>query len=111
EKIRTTEYVEMTKGQSKIYHQIKEEIKSEIDKIKVSNNPLAQLIRLRQATGYTGILSSQIKESAKLDRLEEIVKELVANNEKCIIFSNWTDMTTPTFERLKRFNPAIITGE
>ena len=57
------------------------------------------------------ILSSQIKESAKLDRLEEIVEELVENGEKAIIFSNWTDMTGPTMERLRRFNPAIITGE
>lgn len=111
DKIHTIEYVEMSKAQATIYNEVKAEIKEQIDKIKVSNNPLAQLIRLRQATGFTGILSSQIKESAKLDRLEEIVEELVANDEKCIIFSNWTDMTAPTFERLKRFNPAIITGE
>ena len=111
EKFHSIEYVEMSSKQAKVYNEVKQEIKEQIDKIKVSNNPLAQLIRLRQATGFTGILSSQIKESAKLDRLEEIVEELVANGEKCIIFSNWTDMTTPTYERLKRFNPAIITGE
>ena len=111
DKIYTTEYVEMNKAQTTIYNEVKAEIKEQIDKIKISNNPLAQLIRLRQATGFTGILSSQTKESAKLDRLEEIVEELVENDEKCIIFSNWTDMTTPTYERLKKFNPAIITGE
>lgn len=111
DKIYTTEYVEMSKAQTTIYNEVKAEIKEQIDKIKISNNPLAQLIRLRQATGFTGILSTKTKESAKLDRLEEIVEELVENNEKCIIFSNWTDMTTPTYERLKRFNPALITGE
>lgn len=111
EKLHSIEYVEMSSKQAKVYNEVKQEIKEQIDKIKVSNNPLAQLIRLRQATGFTGILSSQIKESAKLDRLEEIVEELVENGEKAIIFSNWTDMTRPTMERLKRFNPAIITGE
>lgn len=111
DKLYTTEYVEMSTKQAKIYNEVKAEIKEAIDKIKISPNPLAQLIRLRQATAYTGILSSQIKESAKLDRLEEILEELAENNEKAIIFSNWTDMTTPTFNRLKRFNPAIITGE
>ena len=111
EKFHSIEYVEMSSKQAKIYNEVKQEIKEQIDKIKVSNNPLAQLIRLRQATGFTGILSSQIKESAKLDRLEEIVEELVENGEKAIIFSNWTDMTGPTMERLRRFNPAIITGE
>lgn len=111
EKLHSIEYVEMSSKQAKVYNEVKQEIKEQIDKIKVSNNPLAQLIRLRQATGFTGILSSQIKESAKLDRLEEIVEELVENGEKAIIFSNWTDMTRPAMERLKRFNPAIITGE
>lgn len=111
EKIYTTEFVEMNSKQIKVYNEVKEEIKEAIDKIMISPNPLAQLIRLRQATGYTGILSSQIQESAKLDRLEEIIEELAANGEKAIIFSNWTDMTGPTFERLKRFNPAVITGE
>ena len=111
EKFHSIEYVEMSSKQAKVYNEVKQEIKEQIDKIKVSNNPLAQLIRLRQATGFTGILSSQIKESTKLDRLEEIVEELVENGEKAIIFSNWTDMTGPTMERLKRFNPAIITGE
>ncbi len=111
DKLYTTEYVEMNTKQTRIYNEVKAEIKEQIDKIKISNNPLAQLIRLRQATGYTGILSSQIQESAKLDRLEEIIEELVDNNEKAIIFSNWTSMTNPTYERLKRFNPAIITGE
>ncbi len=111
EKFHSIEYVEMSSKQAKVYNEVKQEIKEQIDKIKVSNNPLAQLIRLRQATGFTGILSSQIKESAKLDRLEEIVEELVENGEKAIVFSNWTDMTGPTMERLRRFNPAIITGE
>ena len=111
DKIYSTEYVEMGKQQAAIYNEVKEELKQNIDKIRISSNPLTQLLRARQATGFTGILSNTIAESAKLDRLEEIVEELVSNNEKCIIFSNWTSMTEPTFERLKRFNPAIITGE
>lgn len=111
EKIYTTEVVEMNKAQSVIYNEVRDEIKSNIDKIKISNNPLAQLIRLRQATGYTGILSSSVLESAKLDRLEELVDEISENGQKCIVFSNWTDMTEPCYKRLKRFNPAIVTGE
>lgn len=111
EKIYATEVVEMSKAQSVIYNEVREEIKQNIDKIKISNNPLAQLIRLRQATGYTGILSSTVLESAKLDRLEELVEEISENGQKCIIFSNWTDMTEPCYKRLKKYNPAIVTGE
>lgn len=111
EKTYTTEYVELGTKQRKIYEEVLEAVKNDIDKIKLNPNPLAQLIRLRQATGYTGILSTEVKESAKLDRLEELIEELAENNQKALVFSNWTDMTTPTYERLKKYNPAIITGE
>jgi SNF2 family DNA or RNA helicase len=112
EKVYIDEYVEMTGKQEQIYKEISASIKANIDKIKMTNNPLAELIRMRQATGYTGILSSTILESAKIDRLEEIVEESVANNRKVVIFSNWTQMTTPIYNRLsKNYKGVIITGE
>ena len=88
EKIRTTEFVEMSAGQAKLYAQIEKQVRGDLDRIKMNPNPLACLIRMRQATGYTGILSSSIKESAKLDRLEELVEELVENGQKAIVFNN-----------------------
>lgn len=111
DKIYTTDYVEMGTAQQRIYDEIRDEVKSSIDRIKMSSNPLAMLIRMRQATGYTGILSSTVLESAKLDRMEELVEELVENGEKCLIFSNWTDVTTPAYARLRKYNPAMITGQ
>ena len=112
DKIYIDEYVEMTAKQEQVYKEVSADIKANIDKIKMVNNPLAELIRLRQATGYTGILSSTILESAKIDRLEEIVEESVANNRKVVIFSNWTQMTNPIYNRLsKNYKGVIITGE
>jgi len=111
EKVYINEYVDMDNKQAQIYREVTADIKSNIDQITVSPNPLAALIRLRQATGYTGILSSTIKESAKLDRLEELVEDIVANNRKCLVFSNWTQMTDVVQERLAKYNPAVITGE
>lgn len=111
EKIYVDEYVDMTPKQSDIYKEVQMDIKAHIDEIQFENNPLSTLIRLRQATGYTGILSSSIKESAKLDRLEDLVDEAVANNNKCLVFSNWTQMTDVIKDKLSRYNPAIITGE
>ena len=105
------EYVDMTPKQAVIYKEVTNEIKANIDSIKMVNNPLAELIRMRQATGYTGILSSKIQESAKLDRMEELVADAVENGNKVVIFSNWTQMTTPIAERLMKYNPAVITGE
>lgn len=114
EKTYINEYVEMTPKQKSIYNEISSEIKMNIDQIKESNNPLAELIRMRQATGYTGILSSTIMESAKLDRMEELVEESIENDKKVVIFSNWTQMTDAIVDRLKvkyGLCAGLITGE
>lgn len=111
EKIYVDDIVDMTDKQTLIYNEVKNDIKAHIDQVTLDAvNPLSALIRLRQATGYTGILSSEIKESAKLDRTEDIVEEAVANGDKCIIFSNWTQMTEAIIDRLGAYNPALITG-
>lgn len=110
-KVRTVEYVEMSAKQSKLYNEIKSSIVQNIDKVMLSPNPLVELIRLRQCTGYPGILSSSITDSVKVDRLLELVEEAVSNNEKVIVFSNWTSVTEPVFRALSKYRPAIITGE
>ena len=112
EKTHIDEYVEMTPKQAQIYREVTADIKMNIDQIKMQNNPLAELIRMRQATGYTGILSSTVKESAKLDRMEELVEEAVQNGKKVVIFSNWTQMTSAICDRLRtKYGIGLITGE
>lgn len=111
EKLYIDEYVEMTGKQEQIYKEVTMEIKANIDQIAIAPNPLAELIRMRQATGYTGILSSSIKESAKLDRMEELVEEAIENKKKVVIFSNWTQMTDVIFKRVKKFGAVFITGQ
>ena len=112
EKTHITEYVEMTPKQKQIYDEVTADIKMNIDQIKMVSNPLTELIRMRQATGYTGILSSTVKESAKLDRMEELVEEAVENGKKVVIFSNWTQMTDVIKTRLaKKYKGVVITGQ
>lgn len=112
EKIYVDDYVEMTAKQEQIYKEIKMDLQANIDKIKCASNPLAEIIRLRQATGDTSILSSTIAESAKLDRLEDILEENISNGRKVVIFSNWTSMTDAAQARLgKLYDGIVITGE
>ena len=111
EKLFVDEYVECGADQSKIYKEILDDLRLNVDKIASSPNPLSQLIRLRQATGFTGILSSDIAVSAKLDRMEELVEEAVANGKKVVVFSNWTQITDEAIKRLRSYNPAVITGQ
>ena len=105
------EYVEMGSKQAAIYKGEKKELLKNIDEIKKSNNPLSKFVRARQATGYTGIISD-IKVSVKFDRMEELVEDAVNNGEKVVIFSNWTQIVNPAYERLsKRYKGVKITGE
>lgn len=113
DKLYVDELIEMTPKQSIVYKEVLLDIKNNIDKIISSSvNPLSALIRLRQATGNTEILSTKIKESAKYDRMLEIVEEAVQNNKKVIIFSNWVKVIEPAFKLLsKQYKGLIITGE
>ena len=111
EKIHKVEYVDMTSKQSVIYKEVMAGVRSDLHKMSFSNNPLSMLIRLRQATGYTGIISDKVKESAKLDRMEELVTEIVEGGQKAIIFSQWSEITAIVKERLAKYNPSYITGE
>lgn len=109
-KVHTVEYVDMTKEQWKLYGEVMEKIKANIDKIKIHNDPLSQMIRLRQVTGYPGILSTTITESAKMDRMLELVEEITAVGEKAIVYSQWEMMTDVAKKKLAAYNPAYITG-
>lgn len=112
EKTYIDEYVDMGASQTKLYKEVTSDIKVNIDKIKMSNNPLSEMIRLRQVTGYPGILSSEIVDSAKLDRMEELVEESIENHKKVIIFSNWTQITDEVYNRLsKNYKCLQITGQ
>lgn len=110
-KVHVNEYVEMTPEQKRLYKEVREQIIDNLDKIKAAPDSLSELLRLRQVTGYPGILSSTITESAKMNRLEEMVEEIASVGEKCIVFSQWSAMTNVVRNKLKHFNPAYITGE
>lgn len=113
DKVYIDEVVEMLPKQAVIYKEVNAEIKSNIDKLEISPNPLAEMIRLRQATGFTGILSTGEPCSAKFDRMFEIVEETLSNKRQVVIFSNWTSITEPAFDMLESMGISVasITGE
>lgn len=113
DKIYKTEYLEMEKEQKAIYEEVRTKIINDIDKIVLNNNPLTSLIRLRQATGFTGILSENVRLSVKYDRCMDLVEEIVSNGEKVVIFSQWKEVINPLYNVLvnEGYNPAIITGD
>lgn len=110
-KVHTIEWVDAYPEQKALYKDVREQVRDNIDKVKVNPDPLSEMLRLRQVTGYPGIISSTVTKSAKMDRMEELVEDEVAVGGKAIIFSNWSSMTNVIRNRLKKYNPAYITGE
>lgn len=110
-KVHSIEYVDLTSDQKKLYKEVKEQIVDSIDKIRMHPDPLSEMLRLRQVTGAPEILSTTCTQSAKLDRLVEMIEEIVSVGEKAIIFSQWSTMTDIIRDRLEDYNPAYITGD
>ena len=110
-KVHTIEWVDAYPEQKSLYKDVRDQVRDNIDKVKVHPDPLSEMLRLRQVTGYPGILSSTVTKSAKMDRMEELVDEEVLVGGKAIIFSNWSEMTNVIRNKLKKYNPAYITGE
>lgn len=110
-KVHTIEWVDAYPEQKSLYKDVRDQVRDNIDKVKVHPDPLSEMLRLRQVTGYPGILSSTVTKSAKMDRMEELVEEEVYVGGKAIIFSNWSEMTNVIRHKLKKYNPAYITGE
>lgn len=110
-KVHTIEWVDAYPEQKSLYKDVRDQVRDNIDKVKVHPDPLSEMLRLRQVTGYPGIISSTVTKSAKMDRMEELVEEEVSVGGKAIIFSNWSEMTNVIRHKLKKYNPAYITGE
>lgn len=106
------EVVDMSDTQAKFYQNIVQGEVSQVDLVHISTaNLLGIVTRLRQATECPSILSSENIPSAKLDRCQDLVEQMISNNEKVVVFSTFKKPCQEMFERLKEYNPVICTGD
>lgn len=106
-KVYSTEYVELTNAQQKVYRDIKNGIIADMENILASVNPLSCTLRLRQLTG--GLFT---EDNPKLERLKDMLdEEIIPNGNKAIIFSQWESITAVYKEALSEYNPIYITGK
>lgn len=104
--------IELTREARNLYNEIRDEFILRLDsgEIRNINGALPQIIRLKQAC-FSPELYGGSRDSAKLDELQDIVRELVANGEKAIIFSQWSRATRIIQRELEAYSPAYVTGE
>lgn len=110
------EYIEMTPKQKALYDEVAAGIAEELDllskrkKLTIMEEMVLHM-RLRQITAYPGILSTTCTESAKLDRLEDYIEEVVAQGDKALVFCTFKSTVPEIQKRLSKYNPLICTGD
>lgn len=105
-------FVEMGKQQENLYNEILINLQQQIDLILLNPNPLSQLTRLRQATGCPQLLSSTITENVKLDKLDELLEDIYAKGEQCLVFSNFSNVCEYVYEKLShKYKLLTYTGK
>lgn len=120
EKTTIDEELVMNDSHADFYKKIKDSVNKEsrqegidaCDKIRLKPNLIRAFItRLRQATSCPGMLTSQNVNSCKIERAVELAKEIIANNEKVVIFSEFKEPVYQLRDLLKEYNPLIGTGD
>lgn len=105
------EYVDMEDDQAKLYNNIKQGIKDQVDKIELNTtNILAMVSRLRQVTACPSYLTTENISCTKINRAIELAEDIISNNEKVIIFSTFKETVNILADKLRKYNPLIATG-
>lgn len=115
EKTFSIEYVEMDSRQEKLYNDVSVGITEELDKLKGKKKltilqELVMHMRQRQVTAWPGILSSSDVPSAKLDRLDDLLENITAQNDKVIVYFTFKQMLPELVRRFSKYNPVFCVG-
>lgn len=106
------EYVDMSDAQSIFYDNVKAGVAQEVNKVKLNAaNVLSLVARLRQATACPSILTTESIPSAKLDRAEDLVEQIVGSGYKVVIFSTFKQTVYELAQRLKQYKLVVATGD
>lgn len=108
-KIQIIEYVENTSYQEKLYNTVLKDLLAHRDEIVAAVNPMVKLLKLRQVNGAPELVDDTLQvdkayypKNAKLVRLLDLVKDIVGNGEKVVIFSNWVEPLRTLYKFLAR---------
>lgn len=118
EKLHVVEYVDNTPYQDKLYNMVIGELKQKAEEIKRAVDPRTKFIRLRQVNGSPELVDTglpidknYLAKNAKLQRLLELVDDIVENGEKVVIFSNWVAPLRTVYKFLaQKYKVCCYTG-
>ena len=120
DKVRHVEYVENSKVQMRLYQQVQDEIRSNIDEVFKSANSLGRLVKLRQVTGCPELVdetldpraSNYLSVNSKMKRAVDLIQDIMDSGDKVVVFSNWIAPLRSLYRQLrkKKVNVVSYTG-
>lgn len=118
EKIYENVYIELKEEEKKVYDAIKKEISKELEEYEINkvledkylSNVVVKMVRLKQAVDSLELISNH-KMSSKLDTLKELLKDIMHNESKAVIFTQFVGMSNILERELSEYEPLLITGE
>ncbi len=118
DKLYETIYVELDLEERKIYEAVKNEIAKELKEYEIKrvlddkhlSNVLVKMIRLKQVTGSLELVSRH-NFSSKTEALKELLKDIIHNGAKALLFTQFSSMADILVRELKEYNPLLISGK
>lgn len=111
--------ISLSEEERTMYDAIKERVVEEIRKLgELDTRTLGivpvKMLRLKQCTDHTRLVdideSAKKVRSTKLETMKEMLRGIVANGDKAIVFSQFAEMLHIMAEELEEFNPLFIYG-
>jgi SNF2 family DNA or RNA helicase len=117
EKVFVNEYVQIKGEQKRIYNQIRDELYIEITNmngqrvIDESDEILKKLLRLAQIASNPFLIDkSYIETPCKFPVLDTLVKKIINNDEKLIIWSSFVENIKILYNRFKKYGSLLLLG-
>ncbi len=118
DRVYETIYVELTEKELEIYKAIKNELIKELEKYEIEkvldddflSNMIVKMVRLRQATNSLELVSKH-QYSSKVEALKELLLDILQNNKKAIIFTEFKEMANILYRDLSIYSPLLYTGD
>lgn len=113
-----TDYVELGTEQRSLYNEVQDGIIAELDKTHKEDKPLTILeeitinLRLRQVTAFPGIVTTKEIPSAKLDRAEQLISDIINQGDKIVVFGTFKGAVYELARRIgDKYSCVVCTGD
>lgn len=111
-------YVSLSGKQLKLYDKLREELRIEVQDIAgntivdEAENILKKLLRLTQIASNPYLIDKSYNETpTKFTKLDDLVNEIVAKEEKAIIWTSFVENIAVLKKRYSQYKPVVIYGE